>query len=75
MCLILGGLAADSSVRRRRNEFLVDKYLYKDRYDYRQIINSLSTSLNSCEDTVRHIAPYGRHDRADIEFSRRRLSS
>jgi len=48
MCLILGGLAAGLFGPTKKGiEFLVDKYLYKDRYDYRQIINSLSTSLNS----------------------------
>ncbi len=31
-------------------ETLVDKLLYKDRYDYRQIIQSLSTSLNLLKD-------------------------
>jgi signal transduction histidine kinase len=31
---------------KRGVEILVDKFFYKDRYDYRQIIQSLSTSLN-----------------------------
>jgi signal transduction histidine kinase len=31
-------------------ENLVDKYLYKDRYDYRQTIQSLTLSLNSVKD-------------------------
>jgi signal transduction histidine kinase len=31
-------------------EILVDKFFYKDRYDYRQIIQSLSTSLNLLKD-------------------------
>ena len=31
-------------------EILADRLFYKDRYDYRQIINSLSTSLNSVKD-------------------------
>jgi signal transduction histidine kinase len=31
-------------------ELLVDRFLYKDRYDYRQIIQSFSTSLNSVKD-------------------------
>ncbi len=31
-------------------ELLVDKYLYKDRYDYRQIIHSLGLSLNTARD-------------------------
>ncbi len=31
-------------------EILVDRLFYKDRYDYRQIIQSLSTSLNSLRD-------------------------
>ena len=33
-------------------EAIVDKFLYKDRYDYRQIIQSLSISLNSVKDIV-----------------------
>jgi signal transduction histidine kinase len=31
-------------------EVIVDKFFYKDRYDYRQIIQSLNTSLNSAHD-------------------------
>ena len=31
-------------------EYLVDKLFYKDRYDYRQIIQALSTSLSSLKD-------------------------
>lgn len=31
-------------------EFVVDKYFYKDRYDYRQIIKSLNILLNSAKD-------------------------
>lgn len=33
-------------------ELLVDKFLYKDRYDYRQIIHSLSNSLRSAQDST-----------------------
>lgn len=33
-------------------EFLIDKLFYKDRYDYRQIIQSLTTSLSSLTDFV-----------------------
>jgi len=32
-------------------EFLIDKLFYKDRFDYRQIIQSLSTALNLVKDT------------------------
>jgi signal transduction histidine kinase len=35
---------------RKRTELLVDKFFYKDRYDYGQIIQGLSTSLNSVND-------------------------
>jgi signal transduction histidine kinase len=37
---------------RKGVEMIVDKFLYKDRYDYRQIIQSLSISLNSVTDIV-----------------------
>jgi len=37
---------------RKRVELLVDKFFYKDRYDYRQIIQSLSASLNSVNDLI-----------------------
>ncbi len=33
-------------------EVLADKYLYRDRYDYRQIIASLNSSLKSVKDVV-----------------------
>jgi signal transduction histidine kinase len=35
---------------KRGIEILIDKFFYKDRYDYRQIIQSLSTSLNLLKD-------------------------
>lgn len=35
---------------KRGIEILVDKFFYKDRYDYRLIIQSLSTTLNSVKD-------------------------
>jgi nitrogen-specific signal transduction histidine kinase len=48
LCLILGG-AATALFGPTKNgiENAVDKYFYKDRYDYRQIIQSMSNSLNS----------------------------
>jgi len=48
LCLILGGAAtALFGPTKKGIENAVDKYFYKDRYDYRQIIQSLSNSLNS----------------------------
>ena len=45
--LVLSGIAtALFGPTKKGIEFLVDKYLYKDRYDYRLIINSLNNSLN-----------------------------
>jgi signal transduction histidine kinase len=35
---------------KRGIEMIIDKFFYKDRYDYRQIIQSLSTSLNLLKD-------------------------
>jgi signal transduction histidine kinase len=35
---------------RKGVEFLVDRFFYKDRYDYRKIIQSLGISLNSAKD-------------------------
>jgi hypothetical protein len=37
---------------KRSIEILIDKLFYKDRYDYRQIIQGLSTSLSSLKDFV-----------------------
>jgi signal transduction histidine kinase len=48
LCLILGGAAtALFGPTKKGIENAVDKYFYKDRYDYRQIIQSLNNSLNS----------------------------
>jgi len=49
--LVLGGIAtALFGPTKKGIENLVDKYLYKDRYDYRQIIQSLNISLNLLKD-------------------------
>ena len=49
--LVLGGIAtALFGPVRSAIEFVVDKYFYKDRYDYRQIIKSLNILLNSSKD-------------------------
>jgi signal transduction histidine kinase len=46
--LLLGGLAAVLfGPIKKRIELLIDKLFYKDRYDYRQVIQSLSSALNS----------------------------
>jgi signal transduction histidine kinase len=51
LALVLGGIAtALFGPTKKGIEFLVDKYLYKDRYDYRQIIKDLNTSLNGMKD-------------------------
>jgi len=51
MVLVLGALTtALFGPTKKGIEILVDKYFYKDRYDYRQIIQSLNTSLNSVQD-------------------------
>jgi signal transduction histidine kinase len=49
--LLLGGAATILfGPVRNAVEFVVDKYFYKDRYDYRQIIKSLNILLNSAKD-------------------------
>jgi signal transduction histidine kinase len=46
--LVVGGLAAILfGPLKKRIEILIDKIFYKDRYDYRQVIQSLSSALNS----------------------------
>ncbi len=51
LALALGAIAtALFGPAKRGIEYLVDKLFYKDRYDYRQIIQGLSTSLNSLKD-------------------------
>jgi signal transduction histidine kinase len=51
IALALGGIAVVLLGPIKKGiEFLVDKLFYKDRYDYRQIIQSLSTSLNLLKD-------------------------
>jgi signal transduction histidine kinase len=51
LAIVLGALAtALFGPTKAGAEFLADKYLYKDRYDYRQIINRLSLALNSSHD-------------------------
>ncbi len=48
LALVLGGIAtALFGPIKKGIEILVDRLFYKDRYDYRQIIQSLSTSLKS----------------------------
>ena len=48
VALVLGGLAAFLFGPIKKGvEILVDKLFYKDRYDYRQVIQSLSNALNS----------------------------
>jgi signal transduction histidine kinase len=49
--LVLGGIAVVLFGPTRKGiEILIDKFFYKDRYDYRQIIQSLNTSLNLLKD-------------------------
>ena len=51
LALALGGIAtALFGPTKKGIEILVDKFFYKDRYDYRQIIQSLGISLNSFKD-------------------------
>lgn len=49
--VVVGGIAAALfGPIRNGAEILVDKYFYKDRYDYRRIIQDLNTTLNSVQD-------------------------
>jgi signal transduction histidine kinase len=51
LALLLGGIATTLfGPTKEKVEIFVDKFFYKDRYDYRQIIQSLSTSLNLLKD-------------------------
>lgn len=51
LALVLGAIATILfSPAKKGIETLVDRLLYKDRYEYRQIIQSLSTSLKSAND-------------------------
>jgi signal transduction histidine kinase len=51
LALALAGIAtALFGPIKNRIEIIVDKFLYKDRYDYRKIIQSLSASLHSPKD-------------------------
>jgi signal transduction histidine kinase len=51
VALALGGIAtALFGPAKKGIETLIDKLFYKDRYDYRKITQSLSTSLNSIND-------------------------
>lgn len=53
IALALGGVAtALFGPINKGIEIVVDKVFYKDRYDYRQIIQSLSTSLNLIKDII-----------------------
>ena len=48
IAIILGGLAAILfGPFKKKIEIVIDKLFYKDRYDYRQVIQSLSNALNS----------------------------
>jgi K+-sensing histidine kinase KdpD len=51
IALVLGAVAtALFGPTKKGLEFLIDKFFYKDRYYYRQIIQDLSTSLNSLKE-------------------------
>jgi signal transduction histidine kinase len=51
LALVLGAIAtALFGPVRNGIEIMVDRFFYKDRYDYRQIVQSLSTSLNLIND-------------------------
>jgi signal transduction histidine kinase len=53
LALVLGGIAtALFGPLKERVEILIDRFFYKDRYDYRQIIQSLSVSLNLLENPI-----------------------
>ncbi|MFC2017140.1 hypothetical protein ACFLUD_01845, partial [Chloroflexota bacterium] len=53
IALALGGIATILFGPTKKGiENLVDRFFYKDRYDYRQIIQSLGTSLKSVEDSI-----------------------
>jgi signal transduction histidine kinase len=49
--LVLGGIGtALFGPMKRGIEYLIDKFFYKDRYDYRQIIHSFSSSLSTLKE-------------------------
>lgn len=51
VALVLGGIAtALFGPVKKSVEYIIDKIFYKDRFDYRNIIQNLSTSLNSIND-------------------------
>ncbi|MBI4303765.1 MAG: hypothetical protein HY665_05460 [Chloroflexi bacterium] len=53
LALALGGMATILfGPVKKGSELLVDKLFYKDRYDYRHTIQTLSTSLNSLKDSA-----------------------
>jgi signal transduction histidine kinase len=53
IALLLGGIAtALFGPTKRGAENLLDRFIYKDRYDYREIIQSLSIALNSVKDST-----------------------
>jgi signal transduction histidine kinase len=53
LALLLGSIATALFGPVKKNvEILADRLFYKDRYDYRQIINGLSASLNSVKDVA-----------------------
>jgi hypothetical protein len=53
IALVLGSVAtALFGPAKKWIEVLVDKFIFKDRYDYSQIIHSLHTSLNTLDDST-----------------------
>jgi signal transduction histidine kinase len=51
LALVLGGIAtALFGPTKKGIEYLIDRFFYKDRYDYRQIIHVFSASLNSLKE-------------------------
>ena len=53
LALVLGGVAtALFGPIKKGVELLIDKLFYKDRYDYREIIHNLSTSMNTLRSNV-----------------------